>query len=368
MSVSRRHVFVEKVLKRLFPNVPSGQEKETPQLLPLETPFRKTISEKVEHKRIHHLTDGDIKIQPERRLYTVSLPPEGYVPCLPEPSSRTDSESASSGPDAEDQDPHGQSKRRRIRKHKSKKKFKNPNNVHIELAELEKQQNLLQQIQPQPTDGPIMSKNKKRKLKKKRQIRRKKAAGVVSRATGVSFLYQPEESGSEQDDLRGATRGVQHCKEAASAEASQEEDAATTQEDFEIHSRKAEGILNFLKSTQEIYFYDGVARDADSAVSAESAKELLTCLESRSMSPSDVSILDHMRTLLLLQDTERLEHALEMFPEHCMMPPDHARVISAFFNYWITHIFPEKDTASAPLGSGLSWRWLSNAKASTCAY
>ncbi|XP_077648712.1 glutamate-rich protein 1 isoform X3 [Urocitellus parryii] len=189
MSVSRRHVFVEKVLKRLFPNVPSGQEKETPQLLPLETPFRKTISEKVEHKRIHHLTDGDIKIQPERRLYTVSLPPEGYVPCLPEPSSRTDSESASSGPDAE-----------------------------------------------------------------------------------------------------------------------------------------------------------GVARDADSAVSAESAKELLTCLESRSMSPSDVSILDHMRTLLLLQDTERLEHALEMFPEHCMMPPDHARVISAFFNYWITHIFPEKDS------------------------
>ncbi|XP_047406127.1 glutamate-rich protein 1 isoform X1 [Sciurus carolinensis] len=348
MSARRRHVFVEKVLKRLFPNVPSGEEKETPQIFPLEKPPRKTTSEKVKRKRIHLLTDGDVKRQSEQRRYTVSLPPEGYAPCLPEPSGCTDSDSASSGANAEgeilgDQDHHGQSKRRRIRKHKSKKNFKNPNNVHIELAESEKQQNLLQELQPQPTDGLIMSKNKKRKLKKKQQIRRKKAAGLVTKASGVSFMYQPEESSSEQEDLRHTAEGVQDSKEATSVEASGEDDAATTQEDIEINSRKAEGILNFLKSTQEIYFYDGVSRAVDSAISTESVKELLTCLESNSMPPSDVFILDHMRTLLLLHDTERLRRALEMLPEHCMMPPDHARVISAFFNYWITHIFPEKD-------------------------
>ncbi|XP_047406131.1 glutamate-rich protein 1 isoform X5 [Sciurus carolinensis] len=296
MSARRRHVFVEKVLKRLFPNVPSGEEKETPQIFPLEKPPRKTTSEKVKRKRIHLLTDGDVKRQSEQRRYTVSLPPEGYAPCLPEPSGCTDSDSASSGANAEgeilgDQDHHGQSKRRRIRKHKSKKNFKNPNNVHIELAESEKQQNLLQELQPQPTDGLIMSKNKKRKLKKKQQIRRKKAAGLVTKASGVSFMYQPEESSSEQEDLRHTAEGVQDSKEATSVEASGEDDAATTQEDIEINSRKAEGILNFLKSTQEIYFYD------------------------------DVFILDHMRTLLLLHDTERLRRALEMLPEHCMMPP-----------------------------------------------
>lgn len=103
-----------------------------------------------------------------------------------------------------------------------------------------------------------MSKNKKRKLKKKLQIRRKKAAGLVTQASGVSFMYQPEESGSEQEDLRGAAGGLPDNKEGASAEASREDDAATTQEDVEISSRKAEGILNFLKSTQEIYFYDGM--------------------------------------------------------------------------------------------------------------
>lgn len=53
----------------------------------------------------------------------------------------------------------------------------------------------------------------------------------------------------------------------------------------------------------------------------ETTEELLSLLESRSMPPSDVLILDHMKTLLLLQDTERLQSALKMFPEHCMMPP-----------------------------------------------
>jgi hypothetical protein len=53
----------------------------------------------------------------------------------------------------------------------------------------------------------------------------------------------------------------------------------------------------------------------------ETTKELLHCLESHRMSPSDVFILDHMKTLLLVQDTGRLKRALEMFPEHCLMPP-----------------------------------------------
>lgn len=59
----------------------------------------------------------------------------------------------------------------------------------------------------------------------------------------------------------------------------------------------------------------------DPAVCIETAEELLHLLESRRMPASDVLILDHMKTLLLLQDTERLQSALEMFPEHCAMPP-----------------------------------------------
>ncbi|KAM4837059.1 glutamate-rich protein 1 isoform 2-T2 [Thomomys bottae] len=347
---TRRDVFVEKVLKRLFPNIPSGQEKETLKIVTSETPPKKVTSEKVKHKHVHHLTDGDIKIHPKQRLYTVSLPPEGYVPCEPEPNC-TSSENAVSAGDPEDLDPLDQPKRRRIRKHKPKKNLKSLNNICVEpseleeKAELEKQQSLLQEgLQSQHTDGPTMSKNKKRKLKKKRQMRRKKEAGLVKKASGVSFLYQPEESSSDEEEPRGAIEeGAQDPLEEGEEGLSEEGTATDASQHYADITNKADGILNFLKSTQELYFYDGISKDSDLPVCVETTKEVLHCLESHSMSPSDVFILDHMKTLLLLQDTERLKRALEMFSEHCMMPSDHAKVISAFFNYWITQIFPEKN-------------------------
>ncbi|XP_013370503.1 PREDICTED: glutamate-rich protein 1 [Chinchilla lanigera] len=345
MSEHRRHVFIEKVLKKLFPDVSSSQEKGTPGTLTTETPLKKVTSERVKYKHVHRLTDGrDIKIQPHH-LYTVSLPPEGYVPCSSEPHSCADSEKASSADDVEDEDPHDQPKKR-TRKHKLKKKFKNSNNVHVEQTELEQQQSLLHaKLQPQHTDGPTISKNKKRKLKKKRQIRKKRAAGLVTKASSASFTYQPEESDSEQEDIpRAAGGGVANTTEEAAGDVSTEDDAAPSQEVMEITNRRTDGILNFLRSTQEMYFYDGVSKDTDSAVHVETAEELLRCLESHHVAPSDVLILDHMKTLLLVHDTARLQRALQLLPEHCTMPLDHIRVISAFFNYWITHVLPEKNS------------------------
>ncbi|XP_011756927.2 glutamate-rich protein 1 isoform X2 [Macaca nemestrina] len=437
---SSPRVFVEKVLQRLFPRVPSGQGKREPQTLAVQSPPKKVTSEKVSRKHAQPLTDASSETPTARRLYTASGPPEGYVPCWPEPSSCGSPEHASSGDDTEDQDPHDQPKRRRIRKHKSKKKFKNPNSVLVEQAELEKQQSLLQEkLQQQHTDGPTISKNKKRKLKKKQQIKRKKAAGLATKAAGVSFMYQPEDSSSEgegmgeagerggadtseedptparEEDVKDAweeggadsweedptpagEEDVKDAWEEGGADASEEDPTPAREEDIKdageeggadsweedptpageeegareeegadaseedlipageedgadageeddtVTNEKADSVLNFLKSTQEMYFYDGVSRDAASAALADAAEELLGHLASHSMPPSDVSILHHLKTLLLLQDTERLKRALEMFPEHCTMPPDHARVISAFFSYWITHILPEKSS------------------------
>ena len=52
----------------------------------------------------------------------------------------------------------------------------------------------------------------------------------------------------------------------------------------------------------------------------ESTNKLFKQLETHRVSPSDVFILDHMKTLLLLHDTKRLKSALDVFPEHCRMP------------------------------------------------
>ncbi|XP_074240322.1 glutamate-rich protein 1 isoform X3 [Saimiri boliviensis] len=553
-ALGSERVFVEKVLQRLFPNVPSGQEKKEPQTLAIQTPPKKVTSEKARRKPVQPLTDAGSETLTTRRLYTAPGPPEGYVPRWTEPSSCRSPEKVSSGDDTEDEDPHDQPKRRRIRKHKSRKKLKNPNNVLVEQAELEKQQHLLQEkSQRQYTDGPTISKNKKRKLKKKQQIKRKKAAGLVTKAAGINFMYQPEESSSEgtdagkvsvEDLTLAGEEDIQYTREEVGADAGEEEDSAgdskeaptpareedgaedseealtpageeagaedseeapapareeagaedseealtpagkeagaedseeaptaageeagaedseeaptaageeegldageehgpetreqastpageekgaedsegaptpareeegaedseeapipageeegldageehgpetreqvptpagdeegadtsegapilageediqdteedgvdASEEDDEITNEKAESILNFLKSTQKMYFHDGVCRDAASAVLAGATEELLGRLASHTMLPSDVSVLHHMKTLLLLQDTESLKRALAVFPEHCSMPPDHARVISAFFSYWITHVLPEKSS------------------------
>ncbi|XP_077009131.1 glutamate-rich protein 1 isoform X2 [Tamandua tetradactyla] len=322
MANNRKQVFVAKVLKKLFPNVPKGQEKTAPLILTSEKPPEKVTPKKAKLESIQPSTGGGIEIQPERRLYTVSLPPEGYSPCLSELNSCTKSEKSSSSDDAEDQDLDDQPRRKRTRKHKSKKIFENPNSAHVEQAGLEKKKSLLQEkLQPQHTDGSTISKNKKRKLKKKQQIKKKKAAGLLTKAFGINFMYQPEESNSEQEDVRDTDgEDATDTKEEA-VKGSKEEGSNDANE-------KADAILNFLKSTQEIYFYDGISEDSDSTVFMETTKELFKRLESHSMSPSDVFILDHMKTLLLLQDIERLKSALEMFPEHCMMPPGESNLYS----------------------------------------
>ncbi|XP_040822648.1 glutamate-rich protein 1 isoform X2 [Ochotona curzoniae] len=329
---ARRHVFVEKVLKRLYPRIPSSQEQKTSEQPASEGPQGARVLEAVRPMPVQPVTDDDISCLPERRFYTVSLPPDGYLPNTP---SCLDSASVSTGEEAEDQDCHDQQKRKRIRKRKSRKNVKKPNIVHVEQAELEKQPSLLQEkLQHQHTDGPSISKNKKRKLKKKRQIQRKKAASLVTKASGVNFMYQPVESHSEQENEGDSERGARDTSEEEARDADEEE--------VRLSNEKADGVLALLKLMQEAYFYDGLSRDLDPTVCVETTEELLRCLESRCLPPTDVFILDHMRTLLLLRDTEQLTSALQIFPEHCAMPPDHARVISAFFNYWITHVLPEK--------------------------
>ncbi|KAM8784180.1 glutamate-rich protein 1 isoform 2-T2 [Rhynchonycteris naso] len=336
MAAARRHVFVEKVLKRLFPHDPHGQEKRA--LLPVasETPPEKVVPDKGECRRVPPSTGGGTETPAGRRLYTAALPPEGYVPAPPEPLSLTDptdSESAPSSDAVGDQDPHDQPKRRRIRKHKSKKKFKNPSRVHSEQAESEKQQSSLQEkLQPQHTDGPTISKNKKRKLKKRQQTKRKRAAGLLTKASGISFLYQPAEERGDASEGRAAyvgdaeEAGLDGGGAAAHAEEARQ-DGGGAEDSGNGSDEKADGILDFLKSTQEMYFYDGVSKDSDPAF-LEATEELFKRLEARSVPLADLLVLDHMKTLLLLQAPERLQRALQVFSEHCSLLPDLAATTS----------------------------------------
>lgn len=93
-----------------------------------------------------------------------------------------------------------------------------------------------------------MSRNKKRKWRAKLRLRRKREAGLAARASAASFTYEPESS--EEAEVEGDVGGEEEEDPKSSV-------ADPAQEDTELASSRADSLLSFLKSTQEIYFYDG---------------------------------------------------------------------------------------------------------------
>ncbi|KAM6405184.1 glutamate-rich protein 1 isoform 5-T8 [Pluvialis apricaria] len=257
---------------------------------------------------------SDNTILPPRRMYTVNLPPEGYVAVTPDAIGITVSENSGSSADSTEEEYQGQTKRKRIRRKKQKNSLQNSNNLKGEQTESGMQETLVQDnLQLQQIDSPKISKNKKRKMKKKRQKEKMRAAGLVTKNTGVDFTYQPDKNNREE------AAGLKDIDE------------------------KADSILDFLQATQQIYFTDKKSECTDSAVNSATAQELLHYLESRTISSSDVTLLHQLKSLVLLQDIERLKDALKQFQEQSMMPPDHTKIVMSLFHYWITDILPVKN-------------------------
>ncbi|NXN35700.1 ERIC1 protein, partial [Rhinoptilus africanus] len=320
-------VFIRKVLKRLYAETPSSSLAHTSSRE--EEAVLRNLGSKSEEKNLDNvqtssadastsadtpcksLQGSDNTIRSPRRMYTVNLPPEGYVAVTPDTVHISVSEDSDGSADSTEEEYQGQTKRKRVRRKKKKSSFQNSNNLHGEQTESGMQETLVQDnLQLQQRDSPKISKNKKRKMKKKRQKEKMRAAGLVTKTTGVDFTYQPDKNKREE------AAGLKDIDE------------------------KADSILDFLQATQQIYFAD---KRVDSAVNSATAQELLQYLESRTISSSDVILLHQLKYLVLLQDIERLQDALEKFQEQSMMPPDHTKIVTSLFHYWITDILPVKN-------------------------
>nr|XP_021149168.1 glutamate-rich protein 1 [Columba livia] len=329
--VSYPTVFIGKVLKRLYPETSSsslahtstkeeevgprnlGSKSKEEDLNNVQTSSAEASTSTATLGKSFEGSDNTV-LSP-RRVYTVNLPPEGYVSFTPDAVSISVSENSDSSADSTEEEYQGQTKRKRIRRKKQKNSLQSSNNLHGEQTESGMQETLVQdnlQLQQQ-IDIPKVSKNKKRKMKKKRRKEKMRAAGLVTKTTGVDFTYQPDKNNGE--DLKG----------------------------LKDIDEKADSILDFLQATQQIYFADNKAKCTDSAVNSTAAQELLRCLESRTISPSDVTLLHQLKSLVLLQDIERLEDALKTLREQSMMTPDHTKIVTSLFHYWITDILPVKN-------------------------
>ncbi|KAM6138225.1 glutamate-rich protein 1 [Phoenicopterus ruber ruber] len=327
MALSRKEVFIGKVLKRLYAETSSSsahtssrEQEAVPRNLGSKSKEKSLDNVQTSSAHASTSTDtpcksfqgSDDTIVSPRRMYTVNLPPEGYVAVTPDAVSISVSENSNSSADSTEEEYQGQTKRKRIRKKKQKSNLQNSNNLHGEQTESGMQETLVQDnLQLQQIVSPKISKNKKRKMKKKRQKEKKRAAGLVTKTTGVDFTYQPDKNNREE------AAGLKDIDE------------------------KADSILDFLQATQQIYFADNKSECTDSAVNPATAQELLQYLESRTISSSDVTLLHQLKSLVLLQDIERLKDALKQFQEQSMMPPG-AEILRGLRNHGYSS--PENDT------------------------
>ncbi|NXU59310.1 ERIC1 protein, partial [Turnix velox] len=321
-------VFMREVLKRLYAETPSPSLVYTSNKEE-EAVTRNLASKSEENNLNNHTSSSDASTSTDttceslhgsdntvlfpRRMYTVNLPPEGYIAVTPAAVSIAVSENSNSSIQSTEEEYQGQIKRKHIRRKKQKTSLQNSSNLLGERTESGIQDTLVQDnLQLQEIDGPKMSKNKKRKLKKKRQKEKKRAAGLTTKTIIVDFTYKPEKTNKEEE------AGLKDIDE------------------------KADSILDFLQATQQIYFADNKSEHTDSAVNSATAQELLQCLGSHNISSSDVTLLHQLKSLILLQDVERLKNALKQFQEQSMMPPDHTKIVTSLFHYWITDILPVK--------------------------
>ncbi|NXI06716.1 ERIC1 protein, partial [Irena cyanogastra] len=319
-------VFLAKLLKRLYGETSSSslvQTSSREEEVALENLGSKSKEKNLDNVQIssadaststntpcESFQDNDDTGMSPRRVYTVDLPPEGYVAVTPCALSNAVSENSGSSADSTEEEYQGQTKRKRIRRKKQKSSLQISSGEQTDLGI---QETVQDNLQLQQTDCPKISKNKKRKMKKKRQKEKKRAAGLVTKTNSVDFTYQPDKNNKEE------AAGLKDIGE------------------------KADSILDFLQATQQIYFTDKKSECRDAVVNSATAQELLKCLEFRTISSSDVTHLHRLKSLVLLQDVERLKEALKQFQEQSMMSPDHAKVATSLFHYWITDILPVKN-------------------------
>ncbi|XP_041106462.1 glutamate-rich protein 1 isoform X2 [Polyodon spathula] len=303
MSSNRHEVFKAKVLKRLYPFSSENNNKS-------KTSATVTAVSKLDQK-----TNEDFKTcqsssssigsegqasSLQRKRYTVGLPPDDYKIGAETYSEPNEPEVINSEEDTAEDDTLEQIQRRRKRK---KRKLGNSSQEKGDARGGDNEK---------PTEEKLnltvkLSKNKKRKLKKKRHKEKLRSAGMIPKSMAVEFTYQPGESSSE---------------------------------DMDATERKAVEVLDFLQATQEIYFADRTSPVSEPTVLSATVGGVLNNLYTRTVPSSDVAMLYELKSLVLLQDIERLKSALEEFQDDSMMPPKEATAICSLFRYWITHILP----------------------------
>lgn len=312
MSV-RKEVFQAKVLQKLYP-AHSQLKPEKVFNAPPTTDSESAAKETgVIAKSIKPLRGNGDEGRPAimgRKLYTVLPPPEGYtgdaqLPVVDPELKNTDRESDLSE-EADDYEKLPRRKRRRKGKRKASE-------VPVNESETKDSVTGSEVSATQTTSvGERLSRNKKRKLKKKRHKERMRSLGLAPQASAVEFTYQPGEDAEEEEDR-------------------------SDDEEEELNDEQTTDVLEFLKTTLQTYISD---RSSPERMPPSGADALLVSLSARTAPPGELARLRCLKELVLRRHVEELERTLEEFRSSTRMPPEEASAVCTLFRYWITDIFP----------------------------
>lgn len=311
----RKEVFQTKVLQRLYPaTLKAEKSPKTPVHQPQADKSFKGVqlqpSKVTSHARVPAVSG--------RKVYTVLPPPKDCLPASgDELGSPTDAQAFNNADEmaahlsgSEDrsaaEDDHT-SKRRKRRKKRKPAAPSEGNPPTAAAADDGKAKNAEERKKGNAEGSECLSKNKRRKMKKKRHKEKLLALGLVPRSMALEFTYkQSEEKDGEEDD----------------------------------EEKKVEEVLDFLQSTRDLYLSDRSRSTVDSPVFLSATESLFTRLSDGTSPPAVLSILGRMRALLRQSEVEKLHTVLQEFTHTSTLPKDETEAIYILFHYWMTEVLP----------------------------
>ncbi|KAK9533480.1 hypothetical protein VZT92_008595 [Zoarces viviparus] len=314
----RKEVFQSKVLQKLYPAAPTLEQAASPPGL-VDALSRTTRVKRKASQRDTAIGDAGTTQStdnPVRRMYTVLPPPADYktaseksvtLPQLESRNSAEDTAEESVHDSSEEQDKEGEEQRRKRKRRRRKPALHQDSGK--DGAALVSECRTGQSPAPADEGGERVSRNKKRKLKKKRHKEKLLAMGLMPRATALEFTYRKD--GEEEEE-----------------------------EEEDDNERRAAEVSDFLWTTMQIYMSDSSLHAGERPLLAETVNNLLRDIASGCRPPSVLKRLRGLKAFVQQQQADKLEKALGELLSTSPMTAEETAAVASLFQYWITDILP----------------------------
>ncbi|KAM6917612.1 uncharacterized protein erich1 [Lycodopsis pacificus] len=312
----RKEVFQSKVLQKLYPAAPTLEQEASPPGL-VDALSRTTHVKRKASQQDTAIGDAGTTQSadnPVRRMYTVLPPPADYktdseksvtLPQLESINSAADTAEESVHDSSEEQDKEGEEQRRKRKRRRRKPALHQDSGK--DGAALVSECRTGQSPAPADAGGERVSRNKKRKLKKKRHKEKLLAMGLMPRATALEFTYRKDEKEEEDDN---------------------------------DNERRAAEVSDFLWTTMQIYMSDSSLHAGERPLLSETVNNLLRDIASGCRPPSVLKRLRGLKAFVQQQQVDELEKALGELLSTSPMTAEETAAVASLFQYWITDILP----------------------------